>query len=368
MIRKPFLITLCLFTFFLASCWDQNLLVNKKMVNGISFDLDQEDNVLAIVRALNIENKGGGQFELKDELVKIKHPSVSGMEIDVNNKLPGLIDVSKAHILLIGRDMAKKGINPILELIYRPRQAYISSRVVIAEDKASDLISLDAGTSPIAFVILKGLQSAENTTKIPKETAFTAWTQITDTGRDIILPFVKKDENDKITIGGVDLFNGDKFTGISLPNEKGSLLLLLMDRLTKYSEMALQLGEHRSISFRVKKIKRDLDVKVDKKTQKINCKLNLVINLSVISYTADNAGQKLNNEKLNKEISQVLTKQANEITNSLLEANCDALGIGGILSSSYPNLWKKINWEKDYKDVKFKTSVKAKINATGPVF
>ncbi|WP_286141676.1 Ger(x)C family spore germination protein [Bacillus sp. AFS001701] len=361
------MISLCLFTFFLASCWDQNLLVNKKMINGISFDLDQDDNILATVRALNIENKGGGQFEVKDELVKVKRPSVSGMEVDINNKLPGQIDVSKSHIILIGRDLAKKGIYPFLELFYRPRQAYISTRIVIAEDKASDIISLNPGTSPIAFVILKGLQAAENTTKIPKETAFSAWSQITDTGRDIVLPFVKKDENDKITIGGIDLFNGDKFSGISLPNEKGSLLLLLMGRLTKYSEMAVQLGERQSISFRVKKVKRDLDVKVDKKTKKITCKLNLTIGLTIISYTGK-VGEKLNTDKLNKDLSQILTKQTDEITKSLLEANCDALGIGGILSSSYPDLWKKINWDKEYKNVKFKTSVKAKIDRTGPVF
>ncbi|MGG0178458.1 Ger(x)C family spore germination protein [Gottfriedia acidiceleris] len=361
------MITLCLFTFFLASCWDQNLLVNKKMVNGISFDLDQDDNVLATVRALNIENKGGGQFEVKDELVKVKRPTVSGMEIDINNKLPGLVDVSKAHIILISRDLARKGIYPFLELFYRPRQAYVSTRVVIAEDKASDLISLDPGTSPIAFIILKGLEAAEDTTKIPKETAFTAWTQITDTGRDIVLPFVKKDENDKITIGGVDLFNGDKFSGISLPNEKASLLLLQMDRLTKFSEMAVDLGERQSISFRVKKMKRDLDIKVDKKTKKITCKLNLTLYLTVISYTGK-VGEKLNKDKLNKDISQILTKQSNKITNSLLEANCDALGIGGILSSAYPDLWNKINWDKEYKNVKFNTSVKAKIDRTGPVF
>lgn len=337
------------------------------MVNGISFDLDQDDNILATVRALNIENKGGGQFEVKDELVKVKRPTLSGMEIDINSKLPGQIDVSKAHIILIGRDLAKKGIYPFLELFYRPRQAYISTRVVIAEDKASDIITTDPGTSPIAFVVLKGLETAEETTKIPKETAFTAWTQITDTGRDIVLPFVKKDETDKITIGGIDLFNGDKFSGISLPNEKGSLLLLLMDRLTKYSEMVVQLDEHQSISFRVKNMKRNLDIKVDKKTKKITCKLNLTLDLTVISYS-DKIGEKLNKEKLNKEISQNLTNQSNEITNSLLEANCDALGIGGILSSSYPDIWKKINWENNYKDVKFKTSVKVKIDRTGPVF
>ncbi|QKE74262.1 Ger(x)C family spore germination protein [Arthrobacter citreus] len=356
-----------MFTLFLASCWDQNLLVDKKMVNGISFDLDKDDNILATVRALNIENKGGGQFEVNDELVKVNRPSVSGMEIDINNKLPGLIDVSKAHIILIGRDLAKKGIYPFLELFYRPRQAYISSRVVIAEDKASDIISVDPGTSPIAFLILKGLEAAEETTKIPKVTAFTAWTQITDTGSDIVLPYVKKDENDKITIGGVDLFDGDKFSGTSLPNGKGSLLLLLMDRLTKYSEMAIDLGKHQSISFRVKNMKRNLDVKVDKKTSKITSKLNLTLELTIVSYSGK-VGEKLNKEKLSKDISKILTDQSDEITKSLLEANCDALGIGRRVASSYPDLWKKINWDKVYKDVKFESSVKAKIERTGPVF
>ncbi|MFD4703756.1 Ger(x)C family spore germination protein [Gottfriedia sp. NPDC058432] len=367
MIRKSFLITLCLFTFFLASCWDQNLLVDKKMVNGISLDLDKDNTILATVRALNIENKGGGQFEVKDELVKIKNSNVAGMAIDINNKLPGQIDVSKAHIILIGSELAKKGIYPFLEVFYRPRQASPSTRIVIAEDKASDIISLDPGTSPIAFEILKGLEAAEETTKIPKETVFSAWNQITDEGRDMVLPYVKKDENDKITIGGIDLFDGDRFSGISLPDEKGSLLLLMMDQITKYSEIAINLGKNRSISFRAKDIKRNLDLKIDKKTSKITCKLNLNLDLTITSYSGK-VGEKLNKDKLNKEISQFLTKQANEITNSLLEANCDAFGIGRRISSSHQTLWKKLNWKKDYKDVKFKTSVKAKIDRTGPVF
>ncbi|PEJ58386.1 hypothetical protein CN692_08920 [Bacillus sp. AFS002410] len=365
--RRSFLITLCLFSFLLTGCWDQNLLVDKKMVNGISLDIDQDNNILATVRALNIENKGGGQFEVQDELVKIKQSNVSGMAIEINNKLPGQIDVSKAHIILIGRELARKGIYPFLEVFFRPRQASVFTRIVIAEDKASDLISLDPGTSPIAFEILKGLEAAEETTKIPKETAFTAWTKITDEGSDLVLPFVKKDENDKITIGGIDLFDGDKFSGISLPDAKGSLLLLMMDRLTKFSEMAVNLGTNRSISFRVKDIKRDLDLKIDKKTSKITCKLNLNLDLTITSYSGK-VGEKLNKDKLNKEISQILTKQANEITKSLLEANCDAFGIGRRVSSSHSALWKKLNWQKDYKDVKFKTSVKAKIDRTGPVF
>lgn len=337
------------------------------MVNGISFDLDKDDKILATVRALNIENKGGGQFEVKDELVKIKQSNVSGMAIDINNKLPGQIDVSKSHIILIGRELAKKGIYPFLEIFYRPRQASVSSRVVLAEEKASDIISLDPGTSPIAFTILKGLEAAEQTTKIPKVTAFTAWTHITDQGSDIVLPYVKKDENDKISIGGIDLFDGDRFSGISLPDEMGSLLLLMMDRLTKYSEMALKLETNRSISFKVKGVKRDLDIKIDKKTSKMTCKLNLKLDLTVVSYSGK-IGEKLNKDKLNKEISQIFTKQASDITKSLLEANCDALGIGGRVSSSHPSLWKKLNWKKEYKNVKFKTSVKAKIDRTGPVF
>ena len=65
-------------------------------------------------------------------------------------------------------------------------------------------------------------------------------------------------------------------------------------------------------------------------------------------------------EKLNKELSKQLTKEAKNNTKTT-KANCDAFGIGRHLIAYHPNLWKKKNWNKDYAKVKFKPEVEVSI-------
>lgn len=352
---------------FLSGCWDQSLLVDKTLINGVSFDIGEKGEISAAVRTLNIESKGGGQFELNDEMVETKSQYSSQIATEINYKTPGKIDASKAHIILIGEELAKKGIHPFLELFYRPRDAYVTSRVVITKAKASDILSIEPQKSPIAFEILKGLQTAEVTTIIPNETVFSTWSQIVDPGKDAILPFVEKVEKDKYGIGGVYLFHKDKFTGYSIPKEQSTLLILLTDGLKRQGIMALKLERDRSISFRITDEKRKLDLVIDKSHRKITCKIKIELDVSVSSYS-NNFKEKFNIDSLNKDISAILTKDAKKITKTLLESNCDAFGIGRKLASSHPDIWKKLNWEKDYKNIQFEPKVKVNIIKTGTVF
>ncbi len=70
---------------FLAGCWDQHQLVNKTLVNGISFDLTDEGKIQLTARDLNIKSKGGGQFEIEDELVSAERPTLVGLGIDIDS-------------------------------------------------------------------------------------------------------------------------------------------------------------------------------------------------------------------------------------------------------------------------------------------
>jgi Ger(x)C family germination protein len=353
-----------------SGCWDQQLLVNKTLINGISFDLTEEDNIEGTVRALNIQSKGGGQFEIADELLGAVRPTLSGLGIDVDNRLAGQIDASKAHIILVGEELAKTGINPIMEFFYRNKGSYMSSKIVITKGKAKDILATEKEKSPIAFVILQTLKGAELDTTIPKQNAFTVWQEIFDPGKDMILPFLQKVGENKIEVAGVALFNGEKFTGKTLKNEKSTLLLLLLNQLKMTSRMAIVLDpetKEGSISFSTKHMNRDFEVKVDKSTNLITAKVHIKMDIEVVSYPQD-FKKGLNIEKLNKDLSAYLTKQAKEITNTLIQANCDAFGIGRKISSYHPDLWKTMNWEKEYKNVQIEPKVTVNIVETGNVY
>lgn len=363
------MIILFIIPILLTGCWDQQLLVNRTLINGISFDVTEEGKIDASVRALNIQSKGGGQFEIQDELVAAERPTTVGLGFDMDSKIAGEFDASKAHVVMIGEELAKKGIHPIIELFYRNMDSYMSSKIVISKGRAKEILAMEKEKSAIAFFILQLLNGAESDTVIPKDTTFTVWKKILDPGKDMILPYLERAESNKIEVAGVALFNDDQYTGTTLSKEKSSILLLLMDQLSKSNRMALVLDPEsngQSISFSTRDLRRRLEVQVDKEN-KITCKIDVKMNVEVGSYPQD-FKKELNIKKLNKELSDELTKQAKEITNTLLEANCDALGIGRRISSFHSELWKKINWNEEYKKVQIEPKVKVNIIKTGNVF
>jgi Ger(x)C family germination protein len=367
--RRISFLLLFILPILLTGCWDQRLLVNRTLVNGISFDLTDEGKIAATVRALNIKSMGGGLFELNDESVEAERPSVVGLGLDLDSRISGEIDASKAHVIIIGEELAEKGIHPFIEFFYRNRDSYLSSKIVISKGKAKELLSMEKDKSPIAFVILQLLEGAENDTVIPEKTTFTVWNNILDPGKDMVLPYLERVESNKLEAAGVALFNGDRYTGSTLPKEKSGLLLLLMNQLARTNRMSLILGPEskgRSISFSINDSSRTLDVLVDQ-GDKITCKIDVKVDIEVKTYPQD-FKEKLNVTKLNKDLSKELTKQAKEITKTLAKTNCDALGVGRQISSYHPQLWKKLNWEEAYKKVQFEPRVKVNITKTGNVF
>ena len=355
---------------FLAGCWDQHQLVNKTLVNGISFDLTDEGKIHLTVRDLNIKSIGGGQFEIEDGLLSAERPTLVGLGIDIDSMAAGKVDSSQAHIILIGDELAKQGIHQVLDSFYRGKDANTASKIAITKGKAEDILSTEKEKSPIAFFILQTIEGAEQATYLPDENIFTVWTKSLSPGKDFILPYLEKTESDKIAIAGVALLNGDKFSGKTLSKEQSTLLLLLLDKLKKTNFMALilnQESEDRSIAFSTRKMKRNMEIKVDKTSGDITCTIDISIQVEVNAYP-QNLKKDVNIKKLNKEISKELTKQAKEITAILLEANSDVFGIEMKVANRYPDVSKKMNWDEDYKNVKIEPKVDVEIIKTGSVF
>jgi Spore germination B3/ GerAC like, C-terminal len=59
--------------------------------------------------------------------------------------------------------------------------------------------------------------------------------------------------------------------------------------------------------------------------------------------------------------SKELTKKAKELTDLLIKANSDALGIAKDLSTKYPDSWNAEAWKQDYQQVTIKPKVNVEI-------
>ncbi|HWL23265.1 MAG TPA: Ger(x)C family spore germination protein [Ureibacillus sp.] len=367
--RKWYLLILIMLNLLLVGCWDQQHLVNKTFINGISYDLKDNGNIKVTVRAVNIKGQGGGQFEVQDELLFAEQKMQVGLGAEIDSMLAGQLDFSQAHIILIGDEMAKTGINQLLEPYYRGKEANITKKVVITKGDAETVLSTEIEKSPIAFFILQAIEGGENASYLPDESITSVWTKILTPGKDFMLPYMEQVTPDKIRIAGVALVHGDKFSGKTLSIEQSSLLLLLMDQLKSTSQISLVLdeAEKESITFSTKKVKRKLDLEVDQKTRSITASIRLNLQIAVDSYPHKLKGN-LDEKELNKKLSSELTKKAKEITDVLLEANCDPFGIGLNLSTTYPELWEKIDWDKEFKKVTIVPMVNVEIIKTGSIY
>lgn len=141
--RIKLFLTVCLgiLSMVLTGCWDIQYLTNKKMVNGISLDAAKDNQISGSVRAIILESKGGGQFDVKDEVMQATGDSVFKIGSTIDSMLPGTIEASKTHVMIIGEDLARRGIMPLLETFYRNPKGYLKSNILISTGLASEILS-----------------------------------------------------------------------------------------------------------------------------------------------------------------------------------------------------------------------------------
>jgi Ger(x)C family germination protein len=369
--KGVFLLIFLLICIVLTGCWDQERLAKKALVNGISFDKGEDGKILGTVRVLKLVNKGGGQFEAIDELIRSENYSVSEINQSINMMTSGQLDTSKANIVIIGEEIAKEGIIPLLEPFYRSKRAYLSSKVIVGKGNGFDIISTEKEMSPIAFEILQLIESAESSSVIPEVSIFSLWSDMNDPGKDIMMPMVEKTQGDKMKMAGLAFFNGGNYSGLSISDKDAPILMLLLDKLHKRNNIGLQVkdpeGRINPISFNVKNIKRRVKTQVDEISNEIKYSINLTVSISITSYPF-HSNKAVDFKKMNKQISSQLTQQAVLITKKLQEANSDVLSIGRNIQSAYPELWKSVDWKEEYQKVIIDPNIKVKIIHTGTLF
>jgi Ger(x)C family germination protein len=364
--RRRLVLTVCIgfLLTILTGCWDVQYLTNKKMINGISIDTTEDNQIMGTVRAVILENKGGGQFDVKDNVVQAVGDSVYNVGMKIDSMLPGTAEASKTHIVIIGEDLAKKGILSPLEIFYRDPKGYLKSNILISKGKAADILTFKKiENTPIAFGIKQILDGSRLLSVVPEQSLYSLWSRITDPGEDAVVPMIHKVGDKALVVNNIALFDGDRYTGVSLSTEYSKILLLLKGKLVRHAFLDIPTKEG-VMTFEVRKLKRSVHVSVDEKTSEIECSIKVDLYGAIASYP-DGLSNEVNRDQMNMEIAEQVNKQAASVVDLLRKANCDALGIGRNLRAHHPELWKNITWKSKYKEVKIHPEFQIHVTSTG---
>lgn len=359
---------LCLCSFFLLTgCWDERLLKDHILILSVGYDLDDEERLMKTVTFPNQTKSGAQSGEpAKTETITVKGDTVKDAEIITEQYAPETFDRSKAKVLLIGEDLAKSGMFPTLDSVYRDLRAPLSAKLAIVEGEAKDALEISQKYSLLTSEFYANLiETSDRAGLIKSEDLQSVCPVILGGGRDIALPSIEVDKSaSSAKLNGLSLFSGDKLTG-ALDLKQSIMFLLLTDQTTKRTKINLQVTENKKeetknyVDFSVRKMNRNINI--DTNNNKMKAHIDMHLQIEIDEYASDHLYSKKKAKKLKKQMIEQLTRLAEETIKEMQEANSDTLGIGERIKAYHPKTWEKIEWDEVYPKIEMKPSFTIKI-------
>jgi spore germination protein KC len=159
-----------LFSIILGGCWDIKYLDKLSIVTAIGLDISEDKDIELTVQVVNTSEitagaaKGGGSGRSTVTTFSETGQTVSEAIRKLTNKNSRRVYFAHNQVLVIGEDMARKGVERLFEFIERDPEVRLDFYVFVAKQaKASDILKI---TTPIENIPARRMhESIENVEK-----------------------------------------------------------------------------------------------------------------------------------------------------------------------------------------------------------
>jgi spore germination protein KC len=381
-LAKPLIVLLLLTV--ISGCWDVRELSTLAIVASAGIDLaDKPGKVLMTVQIIKPgevksgssstgedSSGGAGQIAAGPPIWVIKTTGNNVAEAvrnfaGISNRQLYFAD---SQIIVIGREAAEQGVRPLLDFFIRNREPRETAWVVIAAEKATDIIEVKTGLEKIPAMSLDAL--IENSTLTSISVGVTLQEFVNRLMSKTAAPYASHMEiNDesagkKARLSGTDVFKGDKLAGTFNQSEtRGFLWVISKVQRGLITVKSSQGGES---NFEI--IRASSKITPELKNNKIKIKVKIIVesNLSSEEHSLDftkpeevTALEKLEAQAIRKEIMVALEKAQ--------KLKVDIFGFGEAIHREYPKEWKSIEpqWDSLFPSVQVSLAIRAKIRTVG---
>lgn len=366
-----------------TGCWNYHELNNYSIVTGIAIDkLDNEYEVSVL-----ISNTPKSNSMSDTESSRIVVYSGTGDSIFTAIKDIGLISAKELYIghfaiLIISEDVAKEGIDQVIDLFLREASSKKNFYVAISRDcKAKDTLKI---ITPLSNFPSQNI--ADNLTSTSKLQGIVSNTNFNELLKNSINDGVENVINSISIIGNIDEGSNKKNIEQSEPKtyvKLGTLGLFKKDKLVYWSSKEESIGiniirsktkemyievlyENSKAVIETTDIKTKTDIKLEDNS--------LIVDIDITGEAkfAEVVGDvKLKEDKvinsINNLVNDKVVNYVNQALNIAIQKETDILGFGLLVHQNYPNYFDKIkyNWNQNLKNIKFNVKSDIIIKTTG---
>jgi len=378
-VKKAVICCTCLL--LLTGCWDRTELKKLGIVMGIAVDKDPESGEFIVsTQMLRPETLSTQSPSTEKPVEKVVTTGKTIFEAIRKSNLEFDRKGFYAHnkVILIGEDLAKEGLLPVLDFFQRGKEIRGYVFVCIAKNaQAREILESDTGgIEPIPALRLKDMiEDTKFQLKATKINLLNFYKESIGSGIEPVVGVLEfeKDKYSKkhVKLSGGAVFNKDKLIGYL--NERQTIGYRWCKSEVESGAVSIPspVNDDRYESVEVKKS--DTTIKPTVKGNDISFTINvegegIITEQEVMTSLEDNTRKlehmKKTEEKMNKQIEKYI-KLA--IEKSQKEFHSDIFGFGRALNKEEPKVWNQVknDWNERFSEVPYTVNVHFKINSTG---
>lgn len=370
--KKLILSFLCLF--LITGCWNYQELNDYAIVTGMAIDyIDKEYEVSFLIA------NGSKQEEEKAQVTvsSAKGNSVYEAIKNISLSTPKELYISHLSVVVISEDLAREGLNPILDLLMREPQSHQNFYVVIAKDAAAkDELSILAPLSEYPSQnITSSIKVTEELQGRITNASFNNFVgKILEKGIDpvansLILVGNAKDgtnqeKQEESTLDNytkldtLGIFRGDKLVGWATKEESIGINLLLDSVDTFYLEIPckdkqiiLASNEYK-LKSKIEKDKISVTMKAEGLINEVNCEIDLSNEETIKNFE--------------EKAADMMEDYANQAIKKAKKLKSDIFGYGNQIYHKDPKYFNSIeDWNSEFINLDIDVSAEFSITNTG---
>lgn len=349
-----------IFLFLLTGCSDATQLNQKLVIQGIGIDTEN-NNYKVTLQALDFQN-------LEEEntpsirLIELYGKTLSESLESIYRKT-GLTPLySQNLIVVIGNEVASKGVNNFIDFFIRHYEARPNVKICVSNSTASDIMSFELdekimSAKSIHDLIPKDINSdilhfVSNLRNKTSDPFCAALSIMTNGGRK------------SINMCGIGIFSDDKLLEIIKEDDYiGTLLTMGVGNIGTYNIDIEDIG---NLSIGINKVSTTIYSNInDRKEFNINVYVSsILLEVDRKSWTKIGIDEQ---KKIKEQLAVNLESISTNAVNKIINLRCDIFNFGKILLKCDPNYLKSIQdtWKESIMGFTYNININPEISVTG---
>ncbi|WP_339245763.1 Ger(x)C family spore germination protein [Paenibacillus sp. FSL R10-2796] len=387
--RSLLICVLILMQIFVTGCWSRRELNDLAIAVGIGIDKigDQYQVSAQVVLPSQIAGSKGGSPQAPVNLYKATGNTVYEALRKITTVSPRKIYISHLRILVLGEDLAKEGINDVLDFMSRDTDTRNDYFIVVAKDaKAEDALKILTSLEKIPAVrLFSSLESSEkNWAPTSTVTLGTLITELVSKGKNPVLTGVviegsvdvgetpnnveTVDSPTELKYSGLAVFKEDKLIGWLNPEE--SKVYNYLTNKVESTVFYIQCPEGKKVSLDVFEARSKMKGSIHNEKPEISIEQHIESDIGEVQCR----NLELTDTKTITELEQIANKKVQNLFKTTIkkvqnEYKSDIFGFGEIIHRSNPQAWKKLrnNWDETFVNLPISVKMDIKIRLLGKV-